>query len=42
MKGVEVIQLNGTYVDQIPVQPKGSENEVVVIMGKGNSKEATK
>jgi len=41
MKGVDSVQLNGACVDRIPVQPKGSENEVIVIMGKGNSKEAT-
>ncbi|NLP35425.1 MAG: N,N'-diacetylchitobiose phosphorylase [Clostridiales bacterium] len=39
MKGVQSIQLNGTNVDRIDVQPKGSENEVIVIMG--NRKEAT-
>jgi N,N'-diacetylchitobiose phosphorylase len=33
MKGVRLILLNGTAVDQIPVQPKGSINEITVLLG---------
>ncbi len=33
MKGVKELRLNGTVTDKIPVQPKGSRNEVLVIMG---------
>lgn len=33
MKGVKSIILNGEEVDEINIQPKGSENKVVIIMG---------
>ena len=33
MKGVTSLQLNGIQVDRIRVQPEGSSNEVIVIMG---------
>jgi N,N'-diacetylchitobiose phosphorylase len=33
MKGVNSIKLNGTSVTRINVQPKGSENEIIIIMG---------
>jgi N,N'-diacetylchitobiose phosphorylase len=33
MKGVKSIQLNGQKVNKVKVQPKGSDNEVLVIMG---------
>jgi N,N'-diacetylchitobiose phosphorylase len=33
MKGVKAIHINGKLVDSITVQPKGSENDILVIMG---------
>lgn len=33
MKGVKQMMLNGTVTDRIPVQPAGSRNEVMVILG---------
>jgi N,N'-diacetylchitobiose phosphorylase len=33
MKGVNSIKLNGTSVARINAQPKGSENEILIIMG---------
>ena len=33
MKGVKTIKLNGKLVDKIDVQPKGSNNEIIITMG---------
>jgi len=33
MKGVKSIKLNGNIVDKVMVQPEGSENEILIIMG---------
>ncbi len=38
MKGVKTIKLNGNAVDKIDVQPKGSENEILIIMGSEEAK----